>query len=49
MADTSKLIGFVTTNAMAYSGAAPVWDGSSLQYKVAGLHYLPDGKTLAYW
>ena len=47
MADTSKLIGFVTTNAMAYSGAAPVWDGSSLQYKVAGLHYLPDGKTLA--
>ncbi len=47
MSDTSKLIGFVTTNAMAYSGAAPVWDGSSLQYKVAGLHYLPDGKTLA--
>lgn len=47
MADTSKLIGFVTTNAMAYSGAAPVWDGKSLQYKVAGLHYLPDGKTLA--
>jgi hypothetical protein len=47
MADTSKLIGFVTTNAMAYSGAAPNWDGSSLQYKVAGLHYLPDGKTLA--
>ena len=47
MADTSKLIGFVTTNAMAYSGSAPIWDGSSLQYKVAGLHYLPDGKTLA--
>lgn len=47
MADTSKLIGFVTTNAMAYSGEAPKWDGSSLQYKVAGLHYLPDGKTLA--
>jgi hypothetical protein len=47
MADTSKLIGFVTTNAMSYSGSAPNWDGSSLQYKVAGLHYLPDGKTLA--
>lgn len=47
MADSSKLIGFVTTNAMAYSGSAPTWDGSSLQYKVAGLHYLPDGKTLA--
>lgn len=47
MADTSKLIGFVTTNAMSYSGAAPNWDGDSLQYRVAGLHYLPDGKTLA--
>jgi hypothetical protein len=47
MADTSKLIGFVTTNAMSYSGSAPNWDGSTLQYKVAGLHYLPDGKTKA--
>lgn len=44
--DSSKLVGFVTTNAMAYSGTAPIWDGESLQYKVAGLHYLPDGKTL---
>jgi hypothetical protein len=31
---------------MTYSGSAPTWDGSSLEYKVAGLHYLPDGKTL---
>jgi hypothetical protein len=46
MSDTSKLVGFVTTNAMAYSGSAPTWDGSTLEYKVAGLHYLPDGKTL---
>ena len=46
LTETSKLIGFVTTNAMAYSGSAPTWDGSSLEYKVAGLHYLPDGKTL---
>ena len=44
--DSSKLVGFVTTNAMAYSGTAPTWDGEILQYKVAGLHYLPDGKTL---
>ena len=44
--DSSKLVGFVTTNAMAYSGTAPTWDGESLQYKVAGLHFLPDGKTL---
>jgi hypothetical protein len=47
MADTSKLIGFVTTNSMSYSGSAPNWDGTTLQYKVAGLHYLPDGKTKA--
>jgi hypothetical protein len=46
LSDTSKLIGFVTTNAMAYSGNTPTWDGSSLEYKVAGLHFLPDGKTL---
>ena len=45
MSDTSKLIGFVTTNAMAYSGRAPTWDGSTLEYKVAGLHFMPDGKT----
>lgn len=44
--DSSKLVGFVTTNAMAYSGTAPTWDGETLQYKVAGLHYLPDGKNL---
>ena len=44
--DSSKLVGFVTTNAMAYSGTAPTWDGETLQYKVAGLHFLPDGKTL---
>ena len=47
LSDTSKLIGFVTTNAMAYAGKAPDWNGETLEYKVAGLHYLPDGKTLA--
>jgi hypothetical protein len=46
LSDTSRLIGLVTTNAMAYSGSAPNWDGASLDYKVAGLHYMPDGKTL---
>lgn len=45
--DSSKLVGFVTTNAMAYSGSAPSWDGQTLEYKVAGLHLLPDGKTPA--
>lgn len=46
LADTSKLVGFVTTNAMAYAGRAPDWNAGTLEYKVAGLHYLPDGKTL---
>jgi hypothetical protein len=46
--DSSKLLGFVTTNAMAYSGNAPTWNGESLEYKVSGLHFLPDGKSLTY-
>ncbi len=47
LSDTSQLVGFVTTNAMAYSGNAPSWDGETLEYRVAGLHLLPDGKSLA--
>ena len=43
--DNSRLVGLVTTNAMSYSPGTPSWDGKSLSYKVAGLHYLPDGKT----
>jgi hypothetical protein len=43
----SKLVGLVTTNAMAYSGSAPTWKSGFLNYDVAGTHYLPDGKTLA--
>jgi hypothetical protein len=43
--DTSRLVGLVTTNAMAYSPGTPSWDGKSLNYQVAGLHYMPDGKT----
>jgi hypothetical protein len=43
--DNSRLVGLVTTNAMAYSGSAPEWVNNSLSYKVAGLHYMPDGKT----
>lgn len=43
----SKLVGLVTTNAMAYSGSAPSWKSGFLNYEVAGTHYLPDGKTLA--
>jgi hypothetical protein len=45
--DKSRLLGLVTTNAMAYSGGVPEWDGKSLTYRVAGMHYLPDGNTPA--
>jgi hypothetical protein len=41
----SELLGLITTNALAYSGFTPEWDGTSLNYQVAGLHYAPDGKV----
>jgi len=44
-ADKNQLIGLVTTNALAYSPGAPVFDGQQLNYQVAGLHYQPDGKN----
>jgi hypothetical protein len=43
--DTSKLIGVVTTNSLVYDGGVPSWDGQKLNYRVAGLHFMPDGKT----
>jgi hypothetical protein len=43
LSDTSKLLGLVTTNATAYDGQAPAFKESTLQYSVAGYHYLPDG------
>lgn len=39
-------VGIVTTNAMAYSEGPPELQFGSLSYSVAGLHYMPDGKTL---
>lgn len=45
LADSSRLIGLVTTNAMAYSGDAPAFSDGRLSYEVAGLHFMPDGKT----
>lgn len=47
IADTSKVLGIVTTNAMVYQGQAPEFRSGALTYKVGGLHYLPDGKTEA--
>lgn len=45
MADTSRLLGVVTTNAMAYTGTVPDYKNGYLSYRVAGMHFLPDGKT----
>jgi hypothetical protein len=44
-ADTSRLLGIVTTNSMAYTGTVPDYKDGYLSYRVAGMHYMPDGKT----
>ena len=44
-ADRSRLLGIVTTNAMAYTGTVPDYSNGYLSYRVAGMHYMPDGKT----
>jgi hypothetical protein len=41
------VLGIVTTNATAYSGAAPQFKGGFLNYEVAGMHYLPGGEELS--
>jgi hypothetical protein len=46
-ADKSRLLGLVTTNAMAYTGTSPDYKNGYLSYRVAGMHYLPDGVTEA--
>ena len=43
--DKSKVLGIVTTNALGYAGESPEFKNGYLDYKVAGLHYEPDGKT----
>lgn len=44
LSDKTRLLGIVTTNAMAFEGGAPRYNGGFLSYNVAGMHYLPDGK-----
>lgn len=44
--DKTRLIGLVTTNAAVYSPGAPDFDKDFLNYKVGGLHYRFDGKSL---
>ena len=45
--DKNRLLGIVTTNATVYDGRVPDFVEGELSYKVAGMHYMPDGKTLA--
>lgn len=45
LADTSKVLGIVTTNAMGYQGTAPGFQQSTLAYRVVGPHFMPDGIT----
>ena len=45
-ADKSRVVGVVTTSATAMEPATPDFKNGLLTYKVAGLHYAPDGKTL---
>lgn len=47
LSSRTQLQGIVTTNAMAYMGTEPQWRGGMLDYKVSGMHYLADGKTVA--
>ena len=46
LADKSKVLGIVTTNAMVYDGGVPTFSGGFLNYKVAGLHFAPGGEEL---
>lgn len=45
LSDTSKVLGVVTTNSMGYEGSAPGFANGTLDYRVGGLHFAPDGKT----
>ena len=46
LAKDGQLVGLVTTTSTAYQGDPPTWDGQSLTYKVASMHYRPDGKSV---
>ena len=44
---TTALIGLVTTNSMTYESTPPQFVDGSLNYKVAGLHFNPDGSVFS--
>jgi hypothetical protein len=46
LSDKTRVIGIVSTNAMGYNGNSPEYVNSTLNYRVAGMHYEPDGKKL---
>lgn len=46
LADKSKVLGIVTTNALGYAGESPQFKNGFLDYKVAGLHYARGGEDL---
>lgn len=43
----NRLLGVVATNATAYQSKPPQYSNGFLNFKVAGMHYLPDGTTEA--
>jgi hypothetical protein len=48
LADSKRVLGIVTTNAMGYEGTAPKFENGTLNYRVTGMHHGPDGKALNY-
>ena len=44
--DSSRVVGVVSTNAMGYNGNSPSYKAGTLNYQVAGMHYMPDGTSL---
>ena len=47
LADSSRVLGLVTTNATVYDGNIPTFKDGELQYRVGGMHFRPDGKSLS--
>jgi hypothetical protein len=43
---TNKVIGFVSTDALAYSGQAPTFKNGVLSYKLGGVHFKPDSSVI---
>jgi hypothetical protein len=43
---TSKAVGFVSTDALAYSGQAPTFKNGVLSYKLGGVHFRPDSSVI---